>query len=70
MKDIEQKNVDEALDALTPEEYEAAVRAGRAEAWARWYAKPESKKKKAEYNRRYYAARAIRAKLEKAGPNE
>lgn len=70
MTDIEQKNIDEALDAMTPEEYEAAVRAGRAEAWARWYSKPENKKKKAEYNRRYFAERAIRAKLEKAESHE
>lgn len=70
MRDIEQQDINEVLDAMTPEEYEAAVKAGRAEAWRRWYSKPESKQKKREYNRRYFAERAIRAKLEKAASHE
>lgn len=70
MRDIGQQEINEVLNAMTPEEYEAAVRAGRSEVYRRWYSKPENRRKKAEYNRRYYAERAIRAKLEKAGANE
>lgn len=60
---MKSETVKNLIENMTPEEVDELAREGRRLAWKDWYSKPENRERKREYNRKYSAEKALRAKM-------